>query len=172
MAIEAEYLAALRRRLRCELVLTMVQLEQLCPGWWLTLSELAEQMGTDRTALNRAVRKLEDLGLLRRASISNSGGTFIWWVKRCESDEPGDDAEPAWMLRDLETRRLVRVPMGERWQWADRRGIPRPTMQGFLGGYQGTLYGRWRVVSTPMDMIVKDCDDDGEGDGAALRVDT
>jgi len=132
-------------------VLVLVQLEQVAPGWWLTLTELADQLGTDRATLNRSIRKLEDLGLLRRASISNSGGTWIWWVKRAEGDEPRPEDEPAWVVRDVKRRLQQRVTISERWAWAERQGIPRPTMQGFLGGYQKVLYGRWELIGTPMD---------------------
>jgi len=149
--IEPEFLASLRRRHRAELVLVLVQLEQLAPGWWLTLAELADQLGTDRATLNRSVRKLEDLGLLRRASISNSGGTWIWWVQRSEADAPRPEDEPAWVLRDRHRQMHERVTISERWAWAERQGIPRPTMQSFLGGYQRVLRDRWELVATPLD---------------------
>ncbi len=149
--IEPAFLASLRRRHRAELVLVMVQLEQLAPGWWLTLHDLAEQLGTDRATLNRSIRKLEDLGLLRRASISNSGGTWIWWVQRTEGDQPRPEDEPAWMLRDLSRKRPVRIPISERWAWAQRQGIPRQTMRSFLAGHQRVLRERWELVATPMD---------------------
>ena len=151
MALDSDFLASLRQRHRAELVLVLVQLEQLAPGWWLTLHELAEQLGTDRATLNRSIRKLEDLGLLRRASISNSGGTWIWWVKRRESDEPRAEDEPAWVVRDLKRRVQQRVTISDRWQWAKEREIPRGTMQGFLGGYQRVLRGQWELIATPLD---------------------
>ena len=150
--IAPEFLAALRRRHRAELVLVLVQLEQLAPGWWLTLQDLADQLGTDRATLNRSVRRLEDLGLLRRASISNTGGTWIWWVQRSATDQPRPEDEPAWLLADSARKgRRERVTISRRWQWAAEHGIPRPTMQSFLGGHQQTLRGRWRIVGTPMD---------------------
>lgn len=149
--IEPGFLASLRHRYRAELVLVMVQLEQVAPGWWLTLQELAEQLGTDRATLNRSLRKLEDLGLVRRTSISNSGGTWIWWVQRHQSDAPRLEDEPAWVVRDVKRRTLHRVTLSERWAWAEQQGIPRPTMQGFLGGYQKVLRSRWAMVSSPWD---------------------
>ncbi len=149
--IEPAFLASLRRRHRAELVLVLVQLEQLAPGWWLTLHDLAEQLGTDRATLNRSIRKLENLGLLRRASISNSGGTWIWWVQRTEGDQPRPEDEPAWMLRDLSRKRPVRIPVSGRWAWAQRQGIPRQTMRSFLAGHQRVLRERWELVATPMD---------------------
>lgn len=149
--IEPQFLASLRRRHRAELVLVMVQLEQLAPGWWLTLHDLAEQLGTDRATLNRSIRKLENLGLLRRASISNSGGTWIWWVQRHEADAPRPEDEPAWVVRDLSRHRSARIPLSGRWEWARRQGIPRGTMRSFLAGGQRVLRDRWELVATPMD---------------------
>lgn len=149
--IEPQFLASLRRRHRAELVLVMVQLEQLAPGWWLTLHDLAEQLGTDRATLNRSVRKLEDLGLLRRASISNNGGTWIWWVQRHEADAPRPEDEPAWVVFDEVSKRSIRIPVSDRWGWAERKEIPRQTMRSFLAGNQVVLRERWRLVATPLD---------------------
>lgn len=149
--IESEFLASLRRRLRPELVITMVQLEQLCPGWWESLTELAEQLGTDRASLNRSVRQLEDHGLIRRCSISNRSGTWIWWVKRHEADAPRLEVEPAWVVFDEVSKRSARITVSDRWSWADRKGIPRQTMRSFLAGNQAVLRERWRLVSTPLD---------------------
>ena len=129
----------------------MVQLEQLAPGWWLSLQDLAEQLGTDRATLNRSIRKLEDLGLLRRASISNSGGTWIWWVQQHEGDAPRPEAEPAWVLRDRSRRLHERVAISERWSWARRHRIPRNTMRSFLAGHQRVLRERWELASSPFD---------------------
>lgn len=149
--IEPEFLATLRRRHRAELVLVMVQLEQLAPGWWLTLEQLADQLGTDRATLNRSIRKLEDLGLLRRASISNNGGTWIWWVQRDANHAPPRDGEPAWVVFDEVARRSVRIPVSNRWEWAQQHGIPRQTMRSFLSGGQMMMRDRWRLTATPLD---------------------
>ena len=149
--IAPEYLAALRRQYRSELVLALVQLEQVTPGWWLTIEELADQLGTDRSTLNRSIRKLEQLGLLRRASYSNCGGTWIWWVQRNATDQPAPDAEPAWVARDVKRRLLERIPISSRWQWAAKHQIPRGTMSSWLYGYQRLLRDRWEIVSTPHD---------------------
>jgi hypothetical protein len=149
--IDAEYLAQIRRQHRCELILTLVQLEQLCPGWWADLSELADQLGTDRATLNRSLTKLERLGLLRRERISNTGGNWIWWVKRHADDQPRPGDEPAWILRDGELGKTIRVPISTRWKWAAARGIPQSTMRGFLNGHRSTMQGRWRVVGSPWD---------------------
>lgn len=157
--IEAGYLAALRRRLRAELVVTLVQLEQLCPGWWADVSELAEQLGTDRASLNRSLTKLQRLGLLRRESISNTGGNWVWWVKRSEDDLPRSGDEPGWRLRDQLLKRTIDVPISQRWSWAAGQGIPKNTFSAFLNGGQKTLRGRWRVLSSPWDVNVTDCED-------------
>jgi DNA-binding HxlR family transcriptional regulator len=149
--IEPEFLAHLRQHYRAEMVLVMVQLEQVCPGWWESLSDLAAQLGTDRATLNRSLRHLEDRELIRRYSISNRSGTWIWWVKRHEADEPKSCDEPAWRLKTSNSRRTVRVPVSGRRAWAEARGIPLPTLIGFLNGRQKELRGQWQVISNPWD---------------------
>jgi hypothetical protein len=101
------------------------------------------------------------MDLIRRIVIGNTGGTWIWWVKRSADDAPDLGAEPAWILRDGELGKTIRVPIGRRWQWAEQHGIPKPTMQSFLGGYQLTLRGRWRVTGSPWDSVA------GEVEGVA-----
>jgi hypothetical protein len=149
--IDPAYLAALRRQYRAELVLVLVQLEQQCPGWWESLEEMAEQFGTDRATLNRSMRHLEDRGLIRRHSISNRSGTWIWWVKRNEGEEPIADDEPGWVLRSTTSKWQIKIPISQRRVWAERRGIPLPTLIGFLHGRQKVLRGQWQLVSTPHD---------------------
>lgn len=149
--IEPEFLAALRRRHRCEPVLLMVQLEQLCPGWWVDLTQLAEQLGTDRATINRSMVQLERLDLIRRFSLSNGGGTWVWWVKRSTADEPRPQDEPSWLIRDHEQQQSRRIPVSERFKWADAHGIPRQTMRSFLAGNQRLLRGRWELRATPLD---------------------
>jgi len=39
--IEPEFLGMLRRHHRAEMVLCMVQLEQITPGWWESIADLA-----------------------------------------------------------------------------------------------------------------------------------
>lgn len=154
--IESEFLAELRRKHRAELVLVMVQLEQLVPGYWSDLTDLAEQLATDRATLTRSMRKLEDLGLLRRASISKGGGTWLWWVARHCDDQPEQAAEPAWVVRDMrDNRRFHRIALTQRWDWARRHGIPRGTMSNFLMGYQLTMRKRWQLVATPIDQTLE-----------------
>jgi hypothetical protein len=132
------------------MVLVLVQLEQVTPGWWPDLFALAEQLGTDRATLNRSVRKLEDLGLLRRLSLAN-GGTWFWWVAQHENDAPRPEDEPAWVVRDVLRRQEQRITVADRWEWAKRHGIPRETMRNFLQGGQMRMRERWELVSTPMD---------------------
>lgn len=152
--IASEYLAMLRRRMRSEMVLVMVQLEQVCPGWWEDISDLAEDLGTDRTTLNRSLRKLEDLDLIRRTTITNQSGTWVWWVKRHANDEPRASDEPAWVLSRLKSRERERIPISKRREWARARGIPMPTLCSFLYGHQQTLRGQWRLVGTPLDQFI------------------
>lgn len=149
--IEPEFLSYLRRHHRAEMVLVMVQLEQLCPGWWESLSDLAEQLGTDRATLNRSLRHLEDRGLIRRCSISNRSGTWIWWVKRHAADGPRSEDEPAWVLHRTTSRHPTRITVSGRSEWAKERGIPLQTLIGFLYGRQKVLRGQWRVVASPFD---------------------
>lgn len=125
--IQPAYLAQLRYELRAELVITLVQLEQLVPGWWCSLSDLAEQLGTDRASLNRSLSKLAALGLLRRVSRSNGGGTWIWWVKRDVEDQPSDLEAPRWRLRDVAGgRRSLEVILGQERAFAAAKDRCRP----------------------------------------------
>lgn len=151
--IEPAFLASLRHQYRSELVLVLVQLEQLCPGWWLDLQQLAELLGTDRSTLNRSLLRLDRLGLIRRFSISHGGGTFLWWVQRHEGDVPRPEDEPAWVLRDIQFRTRERITLEQRWAWAERHGIPRNTLRSFLTGGQHVLRQRWELIATPMDQI-------------------
>jgi hypothetical protein len=45
----------------------------------------------------------------------------------------------------------VRVPVSSRRAWAEARGVPLPTLIGFLNGRQKVLRGQWRVISSPWD---------------------
>lgn len=151
--IQPEFLAQLRHRHRAELVLVLVQLEQLCPVYAADLTDLAVRLGTDRSTLNRSLRRLEKLDLIRRVSISNGGGTWVWWVARYDGDQPLPEREPAYVLRDVRKRLTHRVPITQRWEWAKRHGIPRGTMRGFLMGYQLIMRDRWELVATPHDEV-------------------
>ena len=149
--IDPTFLAGLRHRYRAELVLVLVQLEQLCPGWWMTIDQLAQQLGTDRSTLTRNLRKLDRYKLIRRTSFSNSGGTWIWWVQRNADDAPRAEDEPAWVVRSVQTRHLYRIPISQKWQWAERHKVERNTMRSFLAGGQTTMQGHWQLVATPHD---------------------
>jgi hypothetical protein len=152
--IDPTFLAALRRRHRAEMVLVLVQLEQLAPGWWESLIELAELLGTDRATLNRSLVHLERHDLIRRVSVTGLGpGTWIWWVKRHADDQPPSTGEPAWLLRDLiHGRALHRVTLSDRYAWADRHKIPRNTMRSFLAGNQRVMRGRWELAGHPWEL--------------------
>ena len=151
--IQPAYLGQLRRELRAELVITLVQIEQLVPGWWCSVSDLAEQLGTDRASLNRNLSKLAALGLLRRVSRSNGGGTWIWWVKRDVDDQPSDLEAPRWRLRDVAGgRRSLEVILGQERAFAAAKGIPLATVRGFLAGHRPLLAKRWKLLSSPLQL--------------------
>ena len=151
--IEPSYLASLRHRYRAELVLVMVQLEQVTPGWWSHLGELAEQLGTDRATLNRSLSHLERQDLIARVSFANGGGTYIWWVSRHQGDKPQRQDEPAWVLRDVRRSETVRIRITDRRNWADHHGISPHTLRDFLHGHHRLLRNRWEVVATPLDQM-------------------
>jgi len=151
--IDPQFLADLRHRKRAEQVLLLVQLEQVAPGWWETLNDLAEQLGTDRATLNRGLRKLERDGLIRRYSISNRSGTWVWWVKRHAKDEPKPEDEPAWVLKLTTSNHFVRIPISGRREWASSRGIPLQTLIGFLNGRQTVLRNKWKLSRSPFDLV-------------------
>lgn len=160
--IQPAYLAKLRYQLRAELVITLVQLEQLVPGWWCSLSDLAEQLGTDRASLNRSISKLSALGLLRRVSRGNSGGTWIWWVQRDFEDQPSDLEAPRWRLRDVAGGRGgLEVILGQERAFAEAKGIPLATVRAFLAGHRPLLAKRWKLLSSPLQL-----EDQGEIDAA------
>lgn len=151
MPLESSYLASLRRRHRCELILLLVQLEQLIPGWWESLVDLAEQLGTERSTLNQSLITLEQHNLIRRCSNSNNGGTWIWWVKTSSHSQASPKLEPCWILWDSMMRTTERIPVTSRQRWAQQHGIAYSTLRGFLSGRQLTLKGRWTIKSTPLD---------------------
>lgn len=138
------------------MVLVLVQLEQIAPGWWEQLAELAELLGTDRATLNRSLRHLQTRGLIRYTALSNRSGTWIWWVARHQGDAPRPEDEPAWVVRDSSRKMLSRIPLTRRWEWAEQRSIPKGTMTSFLYGYQRLLRNRWELVSTPLDAPAAD----------------
>ena len=150
--ITPAYLATLRRQLRAEQAMTLVQIEQLCPGWWPTLSDLAEQLGTERATLNRCMAKLERQGLLRRVTRGNGGGTWIWWVKRSADDHPDDSGAPRWVLRDTVCCRRAEIMVGQERAFAAAKGLSYHTLRNFLAGHRPLLARRWRLVRSPRDI--------------------
>jgi hypothetical protein len=148
--IDPPYLAQLRRELRAEQAMTLVQIEQLVPGWWPTLTDLAEQLGTERATLRRTIGRLERQNLLRRVTRGNSGGTWIWWVKRSANDKPSDADAPRWRLRDMACNRSQVIIVGQERQFAAAKGIPYHTVRNFLGGHRPMLAKRWKILSSPL----------------------
>jgi hypothetical protein len=157
--IDPPYLATLRRQLRAELTMSLVQIEQLGPGWWPTLSDLAEQLGTERATLNRCIAKLERQGLLRRVTRGNSGGTWIWWVKRSADDLPDDSSAPRWVLKDMVCNCRREIIVGQERAFAEAKGIPYHTVRNFLAGHRPLLAKRWKLISSPLQI------DDGSENG-------
>lgn len=152
MAIDPAFIAALRRKHRCELVLLLVQLEQIVPGWWPSLTDLADQLGTERTTLNHALLTLDRKRLIRRASISKGGGTFIWWVQQRAGTLPPRDSEPHWLVRDQINKRTTHITITGRERWARLHNVPYPTLRSFLSGHQQMLRNRWTLQATPHDV--------------------
>jgi hypothetical protein len=150
--IEPAYLAQLRRELRAEQAMTLVQIEQLVPGWWPTLTDLAEQLGSERATLNRCLSRLERQGLLRRVTRGNGGGTWIWWVKRSADDQPNDLEAPRWRLRDQAGGRAQEIIVGQERAFASAKGIPFNTVRNFLAGHRQLLAKRWKLVSSPLQL--------------------
>lgn len=148
--IDPAYLAHLRRQLRAEQAMTLVQIEQLVPGWWPTLTDLAEQLGSERATLNRCLSRLERQGLLRRVTRGNGSGTWIWWVKRHADDQPDDTEAPRWVLRDLTCNRRREIIVGQECAFAAAKGIPFNTVRNFLNGHRPLLAKRWKLLSSPL----------------------
>lgn len=163
--IDPQFLAQLRHQHRSETLLTMMQLEQIIPcdssserkwSWHESITDLALEIGTDRASLNRCLRRLEKLGLIKYHSISNHGGTWVWWVKRHPADTPNPKDEPGWDLRMTTSSHTVRIPVSKREEWAKARGIPLPTLYGFLQGRQKVLRNQWRLIRSPFDVEIVD----------------
>lgn len=152
--IEPDFLAYLRQHHRAEMVLAMVQLEQLSPGWWESISDLALQMGAERSTLCRSLNSLQRRGLIRYYSISNKSGTWVWWVKRHSTDAPQPQDEPGWDLAVISQKRKIRIPISQRREWARKMDIPMSTLCGFLCGRQKVLKNTWRLLKSPFDLEV------------------
>jgi hypothetical protein len=150
--ITPAYLATLRRQLRAELTMTLVQIEQLTPGWWPTITDLAEQLGTERATLNRSLSQLTSLRLLRRVTRGNGGGTWVWWVKRSADDQPSDIEAPRWVLKDVVCNRRLEIIVGHERSFAEAKRIPINTVRNFLAGHRPLLAKRWRLISSPLQI--------------------
>jgi hypothetical protein len=148
--ISPDFLSTLRGRLRSELLITMVQLEQRCPGWWRDLGQLAEEISTDRSSLNRCVLQLERRDLIRCHRTSGQApGCWLWWVKRSNDDQPHARDEPGWVLKNVRNGQRYRVALSRRHQWAADHQIPGKTLSSFLYGHHRLLRDEWLVVSSP-----------------------
>jgi hypothetical protein len=151
--IDPAFLAQLRRRHRCQIVTTLVQLEQLCPNWWPTQRELADQLGIIRSELCSNMQELARLGLLGKIARSNTGGTWVYWVKRSEKDVLDESLIPAWVVRDQLRHTSERIHVDKIKEWALWREIPYNTLRSFLMGRQKVMDGRWTLVRTPFDEL-------------------
>lgn len=151
MAIAAELIAELRRQYNCQDLLLMVQLEQVCPGFWMNLLELSAQLGCDRSTFYRSLKRLRSRGLICYTAVSNNGGAWIWWVKRHQHDKPNPDNEPAYVICDTEQHKTFELKISQRFEWADDNAIPRETMRNWLMGCSDLLRKRWRLVSLPTE---------------------
>lgn len=136
--------------------MTLVQIEQLVPNWWSSLDDLAEQLEMVPDTLHRCIGKLEQRGLLRRVSRSGGGGTWIWWVKRSENEQPDDTHAPRWVLRELIGGRRRDILLGQERAFAVAQGIPYNTVRSFLGGHRKVLAKRWRLASSPLQLEAED----------------
>jgi DNA-binding transcriptional MocR family regulator len=133
----------------------LVQLEQVVPNWWPTQRELAEQLGIIRSELNANMQELARLGLLGKIARSNTGGTWVYWVKRHAKDFPNENIVPAWVLRDGLRHVSERVHVDKTKEWALWREIPYGTLRSFLSGKQKVMDGRWTLVKTPFDSLIE-----------------
>lgn len=136
--------------------MTLLQIEQLVPHWWPTITDLAEQLGTERSTLNHCLSTLDRRGLLRRVSRGNNGGTWIWWVKRSADEMPDDSRAPCWILQDLKTRSRRKIIVGQERAFAEAQGVSSWTMRRFLTGSQPVLAQRWQLVRSPLQLEEQD----------------
>jgi hypothetical protein len=151
--IDPAYLATLRSsQVRPELVLTLVQLDAIAPGWWDSHQTLAGELGLTTCTFSYNLNALARKGLVAHKTFLNGGGTFIWWVKRSQADTPDPAATPAYVVRDLSRRLHERIPVNGIREWAKRRGIHQKTLWHLLSGRQRTLRYRWELVSSPYDL--------------------
>ena len=151
--IDPSYLATLRSsQLRPELLLTMVQLAPMVPGWWEGHEQMAAELGLTPHTFSYHLKALSRKGLVAQKTFLNGAGTFVWWVKHSPTDTPDPLAVPAYVVRNIERREHVRIPVDGITEWAKRRGIPRTSMWAFLSGGRRVLRSRWELVSSPYDV--------------------
>lgn len=151
--IEPKYLAQLRRTYRTEVVLTMVQLEQLIPGWWANYSDLAEQMGCNAEILSRTMVRLEGGGLIGKSGAAGRSGVWLWWIKRSADEVIDMSLQPCWILYDHTRGKRVRVPKGKEREWAESRGIVYSTFRSLMTGQTKMVNKRWTVVKGPVEPL-------------------
>jgi hypothetical protein len=149
--INPPFLADLRRRLRAEVVLLYVQLEQVCPQWWTSQREMAEELGVQPATLCRALQRLRHYDLIR--TTGSKHGTIVWWVRRHQAETPDESLAPAWILRDRK-RLLHRVPLGQERQWCKDHKVSYRSFQMLAGGHCHWLKDRWELRNTPMDRFL------------------
>jgi len=156
--IDPAFLTSLRGTIRAEMLLTMVQLEQRCPSWWPSQTELAEDLGLCRDTLTRNLYRLMRKGLVGACPNANTRGTWVYWVKRSANDRMDPNLAPAYVIRDLKSRMRQRIPVDQCKAWARRWSIPYSTLSHFLEGQQKVMRGRWELVGGPHDLEVEDHD--------------
>lgn len=154
--IDPSYLATLRRQMRPSLVLTLVQLEPLVPGWWESRQALGDALGIGGVPVGAHLNALARRGLVAHKALVNGAGTFVWWVKRSPTDTPDPAMVPSYVVRNLTRRLNERIPVGGVTEWAAKRNIPRSTMWDFLLGHNHRLRDRWELVSSPYDLGPED----------------
>jgi hypothetical protein len=150
--IHPSYLATLRCRMRAEILVTMIQLEQLTPGWWETSDLLAAELGLCKRTMHENLRVLSRAGLVAHFMQRRSSHTWLWWVKRSPDDSPDPAQIPVYVLRSLTSHRHDRIPVNAVHQWAETRGLCYETVRKFLAGDQRILRNRWQLISTPLDL--------------------
>lgn len=148
--IDPDFLSELRKQHQPCFLLLLVQLDQRCPGWWQNLAELAEELGMDLYTLRRNLQGLDKRGLVARYSAHGVGsGTYIWWVKKHKSDQK--TAAPAWRIKNVKTGSIIKINVGQIYNWARDNDMKPDTVHSFLRGYIKLLRNEWQLVSTPMD---------------------
>jgi hypothetical protein len=148
--IDPSYLSSLRGKLPSAQLLTMVQLEQRCPGWWRSLLELGEDIGLNVSTTTKHVNRLEHQNLIRCYRISGGvAGSWLWWVKTSKDDKPSARQEPSWTLLNTRTGIKSKLSLSRRKEWANNHQISFDYLGEFLYGHRKTICGEWIVVSSP-----------------------